>query len=246
MAGKDLRIEARSRVAPNQVLPFALLVLVLFAFALDPDSGVSTGPRRGCFWVAVLFCALFAVQRAFALEAADGRVTRCGSRRSTRPASSWARPPRSPLSCWCWRSCSASAWCSSTAADLRAAASAARRTAWPTTGDWPRPVPSTASWRPGSGCGRPCCRCCCCRWWLPCSSAPPGPGRRRSVTVSGRSIGGLAVGRFALCVRARLHHLSASGLRGLAGGCMIAPRQSRRGRSRRAPARTAVERISHG
>ena len=40
MAGKDLRIEVRSRVATNQVAPFALLVLVLFAFALDPDRGV--------------------------------------------------------------------------------------------------------------------------------------------------------------------------------------------------------------
>ena len=40
MAGKDLRIELRSRVATNQVAPFALLVLVLFAFALDPDRGV--------------------------------------------------------------------------------------------------------------------------------------------------------------------------------------------------------------
>ena len=33
MAGKDLRIEARSRVATNQVAPFAVLVLVLFGFA---------------------------------------------------------------------------------------------------------------------------------------------------------------------------------------------------------------------
>ena len=40
VAGKDLRIEARSRVAINQIAPFALLVLVLFAFALDPDRGV--------------------------------------------------------------------------------------------------------------------------------------------------------------------------------------------------------------
>ena len=40
VAGKDLRVEARSRVALNQVAPFAVLVLVLFAFALDPDRGV--------------------------------------------------------------------------------------------------------------------------------------------------------------------------------------------------------------
>ena len=37
IARKDLKLEIRSRVAINQVIPFALLVLVLFAFALDPD-----------------------------------------------------------------------------------------------------------------------------------------------------------------------------------------------------------------
>ena len=38
VAGKDLRIEARSRVALWQVVPFALLVLVLLAFAIGPDA----------------------------------------------------------------------------------------------------------------------------------------------------------------------------------------------------------------
>ena len=40
IAGKDLRVEVRSRVALNHVLPLAVLMLVLFAFALDPDRGV--------------------------------------------------------------------------------------------------------------------------------------------------------------------------------------------------------------
>lgn len=72
VAGKDLRIEARSRVAMNQVAPFALLVLVLFAFALDPDRGVLARAAAGLFWLAVTFSALLAVQRSFGLEAADG------------------------------------------------------------------------------------------------------------------------------------------------------------------------------
>ncbi len=72
VAGKDLRIEARSRVTTNQVAPFALLVLVLFAFALDPDSGVLARATSGLFWVAVLFSALLAIQRSFAIESADG------------------------------------------------------------------------------------------------------------------------------------------------------------------------------
>src|SRR5580692_8669621 len=38
MTAKDLRIEARARIAMWQVLPFAILVLILFAFALGPDA----------------------------------------------------------------------------------------------------------------------------------------------------------------------------------------------------------------
>ena len=72
VAGKDLRIEARSRVATNQVAPFAVLVLVLFGFALDPDRGILARAAAGLFWVAVLFSALLAVQRSFAIEAVDG------------------------------------------------------------------------------------------------------------------------------------------------------------------------------
>jgi heme exporter protein B len=72
IAGKDLRLELRSRVALNQVLPFALLVLVLFAFALDPDKGVLTQATPGLYWIAVLFSALLALQRSFAIEANDG------------------------------------------------------------------------------------------------------------------------------------------------------------------------------
>ena len=72
VAGKDLRIEWRSRVATNQVLPFALLVLILFAFALDDNRGALTQAAAGLYWVAVLLSALLAVQRSSALETADG------------------------------------------------------------------------------------------------------------------------------------------------------------------------------
>ena len=48
------------------------LVLVLFAFALDPDRGILDRATAGLYWVAVLFAALLALQRAFAVEAADG------------------------------------------------------------------------------------------------------------------------------------------------------------------------------
>ncbi len=72
IAGKDLRIEARSRVATNQIAPFAVLVLILFAFALDPDRGILARATAGLFWITVLFCALLAIQRGFSIESADG------------------------------------------------------------------------------------------------------------------------------------------------------------------------------
>lgn len=72
VAGKDLRIELRSRVTANQVLPFAGMVLLLFAFALDPDRGLLPRVAPGLFWVAVLLAGLLAVSRAFALETENG------------------------------------------------------------------------------------------------------------------------------------------------------------------------------
>ena len=72
IAGKDLRLELRSRVGSGQVVPFAVLVLVLFGIALDPDRGVLDDATPGLFWVAVLFSAILAVQRSWAVESADG------------------------------------------------------------------------------------------------------------------------------------------------------------------------------
>ena len=72
--GKDLRVERRSKVGIAQVLPFAVLVLMLFAFALDPDRGVLERATPGLFWVAVLFSSLLTLQRSFAVEAEDGVI----------------------------------------------------------------------------------------------------------------------------------------------------------------------------
>jgi len=72
VAAKDLRIEARSRVTLQQVLPFGLIVLLLFAFALDPDRGILKRVAPGLFWVTVLLAALLAVSRSFGIEADNG------------------------------------------------------------------------------------------------------------------------------------------------------------------------------
>ena len=71
VAGKDLRIELRSRVGLNQVGPFAIAVLLLFGLALGPDRAVLAPASAGLFWVAVLLSTLLAVQRSYAIESAD-------------------------------------------------------------------------------------------------------------------------------------------------------------------------------
>lgn len=73
VAAKDLRVEWRSRVVTNQVVPFAALTMVMFAFALDADS-VLDRVAPGLVWLATLFSLLLLVQRSFAIETADGAI----------------------------------------------------------------------------------------------------------------------------------------------------------------------------
>jgi len=72
VAGKDLRIEARSRVATNHVLPFVAVVVMLFAFALDTEATTLRRAAGGLFWVTVVFAAVLVVQRGAQLEQQDG------------------------------------------------------------------------------------------------------------------------------------------------------------------------------
>lgn len=72
VGAKDLRVEYRSRVTTTQVAPYAVLVLVLFGFAFDQDHALLAKAAAGLFWVAVLLSSLLAVQRSYAIEAADG------------------------------------------------------------------------------------------------------------------------------------------------------------------------------
>ena len=72
VAGKDMRVEFRSRVTTTQVAPYAILFLLLFGFAFDQNHTVLSQASAGLFWVAVLLCSLLSVQRSFAIEAADG------------------------------------------------------------------------------------------------------------------------------------------------------------------------------
>lgn len=82
IASKDLRIEWSSKVLTGQVLPFGFLVLILFGFGISPELIVQGKNNRSVladvspalFWLAVLFSALLALGRSFAIEADDGNL----------------------------------------------------------------------------------------------------------------------------------------------------------------------------
>ena len=73
VARKDLLIEWRARLLLVRVVPFALLVLVLFAVALDSEPLILRA-AAGLVWLAMLFSSLLIVQRSFDVETNDGAI----------------------------------------------------------------------------------------------------------------------------------------------------------------------------
>ncbi|NNF53395.1 MAG: hypothetical protein HKN03_03030 [Acidimicrobiales bacterium] len=83
--GKDLLIERSSRVVTAQVVPFAVMILILFGFGISPDlrildSTATVAPSvlsrvtPGLLFLAVLFASLLAIGRSFGVEANDGTL----------------------------------------------------------------------------------------------------------------------------------------------------------------------------
>jgi len=69
---KDLRLEWRSKDAANSMLFFALLVVVVFAFAFDPLAEESRRIAGGIGWVALLFATIVALNQSWARELRNG------------------------------------------------------------------------------------------------------------------------------------------------------------------------------
>lgn len=67
VARKDLMLEARSRERLLATCTFAVLVAVVFSFALDPAVR-ARGIAGAMLWVTVLFAGTLALGRAFAME----------------------------------------------------------------------------------------------------------------------------------------------------------------------------------
>jgi len=74
IARKDALSELRGRQAVGSTLFFAALVLLLFGFALGPDSRRLTEAAPGLLWLAIVFGGLLTVARLHQLEADDGAL----------------------------------------------------------------------------------------------------------------------------------------------------------------------------
>jgi heme exporter protein B len=74
IARKDAISELRGRQAAGSTLFFAGLVLLLFGFALGPDSRRLTEAAPGLLWLAIVFGSLLTVGRLHQLEAEDGAL----------------------------------------------------------------------------------------------------------------------------------------------------------------------------
>lgn len=74
IAGKDAVAELRGRHATVSTLFFSAVVLLLFGFALGPDSARLAAAAPGLLWLAVVFAGLLAVNRLHLLETDDGAL----------------------------------------------------------------------------------------------------------------------------------------------------------------------------
>jgi heme exporter protein B len=65
---KDLRAELRTKEAINASLSFALVVLLLFSFAFDPDEETIRAISGGLLWIVFAFAGTLLLNRSFARE----------------------------------------------------------------------------------------------------------------------------------------------------------------------------------
>ena len=68
IAAKDLRAELRTKEAVNGSLAFALVILLLFAFAFDPTGDTTREISGGLLWIVFAFAGTLILNRSFARE----------------------------------------------------------------------------------------------------------------------------------------------------------------------------------
>ena len=65
---KDLRAELRTKEAINASFAFALVILVLFSFAFDPEEDATKAISGGLLWIVFAFAGTLVFNRSFARE----------------------------------------------------------------------------------------------------------------------------------------------------------------------------------
>lgn len=68
VAWKDLRSEFRTKESLNAAVSFALVILVLFSFAMDPTSEQMREMSGGLLWLVFAFAGALVLNRSFARE----------------------------------------------------------------------------------------------------------------------------------------------------------------------------------
>jgi heme exporter protein B len=68
IAGKDLRLELRSKSAAVATLFFSSIVLVILAFALGPERSVLQHAAPGVLWVALVFAGVISAAQSYQSE----------------------------------------------------------------------------------------------------------------------------------------------------------------------------------
>ena len=68
VAIKDLRAEFRTKEAINASLAFAVVILLLFSFAFDPDAETTREMAGGLLWIVFAFAGTLILNRSFARE----------------------------------------------------------------------------------------------------------------------------------------------------------------------------------
>lgn len=74
VAWKDLTAERRTKAGFNAVAFLGILILLLFGFALGPDTEALRQAAAGALWLAILFSGVLAFNRSYQLELESGAL----------------------------------------------------------------------------------------------------------------------------------------------------------------------------
>jgi len=71
---KDVLLEIRTKEIVTSILVFALLVVVIFNFAFEPETATMSLVAPGILWVAFTFAGVLGLNRIFAIEKENSRL----------------------------------------------------------------------------------------------------------------------------------------------------------------------------